>query len=71
MNTQEFAERTADGCGGYGLHYTSALVYDRYKFRNVCMANMSNTGRNLRHVVTGQSAQSNASVKVDTLLQYD
>ena len=67
VTTQEFAEWTANGRGGYGLHYTSALVYDCYRFREVCMASMSNTGRNLRHVVTRQSAQSNARVKVDMM----
>ena len=53
VTTQKFGERTANGCGGYGLHYTTASVYDCYKFRNVCMASVSNTSRNMTHVVTG------------------
>ena len=52
-----------------GLHYTTASVYDCYKFRDLCTTSMSNTSKTLRHVVTGQSAHSNARVKVDTLRQ--
>ena len=69
MSTKEFGERTAKGCGGYGLHYTTAAVYDCYKIRDVCMASMSNASRNVRHVVTGQFSHANARVRVDILRQ--